>query len=117
MSECDLDAHIEDIRAIYRRKCGLMLGCLERELPKSVEFTRPEGGLFVWCTLPEGYDMSVFVKKALEKKVAVVPGTAFLCDPEGSTRSFRLNYSTPSDDDIREGCARLGAAAREMGIR
>ena len=51
------------------------------------------------------------------QKVAVVPGTAFLCDPEGSTRSFRLNYSTPSDDDIREGCARLGAAAREMGIR
>lgn len=121
MSECDLDGHIGDIRAIYRHKCGLMLQCLERELPGSVEFTRPSGGLFVWCTLPdgmpEGVDMNVFVQKAMEKKVAVVPGSAFLCDPAGSSRSFRLNYSTPSDDDIREGCARLGAAAREMGIK
>ncbi len=121
MSECDLDGHIEDIRAIYRHKCGLMLQCLERELPRSVEFTRPCGGLFVWCTLPEnipeGVDMNGFVQKALKKKVAVVPGSAFLCDPDGSSRSFRLNYSTPSDDDIREGCIRLGAAAREMGIK
>ncbi len=121
MSECDLDGHIDDIRAIYRHKCGLMLQCLERELPRSVEFTRPCGGLFVWCTLPEnipeGVDMNGFVQKALEKKVAVVPGSAFLCDPDGSSRSFRLNYSTPSDDDIREGCIRLGAAAREMGIK
>ena len=113
----DLDGHIRDIRAIYRRKCGLMLECLERELPATIGFTRPEGGLFVWCTLPQDCDMDVFVKRALEKRVAVVPGTAFLCDPDGKSQSFRINYSTPSDEEIREGCRRLGETARSLGIK
>lgn len=117
MTEYDLDGHIRDIRAIYRRKCGLMLECLERELPATIGFTRPEGGLFVWCTLPQDCDMDVFVKRALEKRVAVVPGTAFLCDPDGKSQSFRINYSTPSDEEIREGCRRLGETARSLGIK
>ena len=117
MTEYDLNGHIRDIRAIYRRKCGLMLECLERELPAAVSFTRPEGGLFVWCTLPQDCDMDAFVKQALEKRVAVVPGTAFLCDPDGKSQSFRINYSTPSDEEIREGCRRLGEAARSFGIK
>ena len=116
-AEYDLNGHIRDIRAIYRRKCGLMLECLERELPAAVSFTRPEGGLFVWCTLPQDCDMDAFVKQALEKRVAVVPGTAFLCDPDGKSQSFRINYSTPSDEEIREGCRRLGEAARSFGIK
>lgn len=117
MTEYDLDGHIRDIRAIYRHKCGLMLECLERELPATIGFTRPEGGLFVWCTLPQDCDMDVFVKRALEKRVAVVPGTAFLCDPDGRSQSFRINYSTPSDEEIREGCRRLGETARSLGIK
>lgn len=116
MTECDLDGHVREIQSIYRRKCGLMLGSLERELPASIEFTRPEGGLFVWCTLPHGCDMNEFVREALRHRVAVVPGTAFLCDPCGTSRSFRVNYSTPSDDEIREGCRRLGETARALGI-
>ena len=76
----------------------------------------PEGGLFVWCTLPDGCDMNAFVARALENKVAVVPGSAFLCDPDGASRSFRINYSTPSDENIREGCRRLGETARALGI-
>ena len=116
MTECDLEGHIRDIQAIYRHKCGLMLECLERELPASISFTRPEGGLFVWCTLPDGCDMNAFVARALENKVAVVPGSAFLCDPDGASRSFRINYSTPSDENIREGCRRLGETARALGI-
>lgn len=113
MTGCDLDAHIRAIRAIYRRKCALMLECLERELPHGITFTRPEGGLFLWCTLPEGADGAAFVKKALEKKVAVVPGATFDCTPGAPSRAFRLNYSTPTEEQIREGCLRLGAAARE----
>ncbi|MBQ9080214.1 MAG: PLP-dependent aminotransferase family protein [Clostridia bacterium] len=116
ITECDLDAHIEKIRAIYRRKCSLMISTLEECMPKSFKFTRPEGGLFVWCTLPEGVDMNAFVKKALEKKVAVVPGTTFNCDPDAPSRSVRLNYSTPTDDQIVEGCRRLGETAREFNI-
>jgi len=114
MTKSDLDGHIQAIRALYRHKCELMLGELERELPSSVKFTRPEGGLFIWCTLPEGSDMSAFVKKALEKKVAVVPGTTFNCDTDAPSLSFRLNYSTPSDEQIVEGVKRLGEAAREF---
>lgn len=114
MTECDLDAHIEQIRALYRSKCTLMLNCLERELPRELTFTRPEGGLFLWCTLPEGIDMNDFVKRALAKKVAVVPGTTFNCDTNAPSRSFRLNYSTPSNEQIIEGTRRLGEAAREI---
>lgn len=114
MTECDLDGHIAKIRALYRRKCDLMLGELEKHLPAGVTFTRPEGGLFLWCTLPEGVDMPAFVKSAIAKKVAVVPGTTFNCDEAAPSRSFRLNYSTPSDEQIKEGVKRLGEAAREF---
>lgn len=114
MTECDLDGHIASIRALYRRKCQLMLGELEKHLPKEITFTRPEGGLFIWCTLPEGVDMNAFVKSAIDKKVAVVPGTTFNCDTEAPSRAFRLNYSTPSDEQIVEGVKRLGEAAREF---
>ena len=114
MTECDLDAHIQKIRALYRHKCTLMLTQLEKELPAEITFTRPEGGLFIWCTLPEGADMNAFVRAALEKKVAVVPGTAFNCDTEAPSRSFRLNYSTPTDEEIVKGVKRLGEAARAL---
>ncbi len=113
MTECDLDGHIEKIRAIYRRKCGLMLDCLDREMPSEVTYTRPEGGLFIWCTLPEGCDATEFTRFAIGKKVAVVPGTAFNCDTEAPSRCFRLNYSTPSDEQIIEGIKTLGEIARE----
>ncbi len=114
VTECDLDGHIKKIRALYRRKCDLMLTELEKHLPAEVTFTRPEGGLFIWCTLPDGADMNAFVKRAIEKKVAVVPGTTFNCDTTAPSNSFRLNYSTPTDEQIIEGCKRLGEAAREF---
>ncbi len=114
MTERDLEGHIEKIRALYRAKCTLMLDMLDKHLPKEIHYTRPEGGLFIWCTLPEGVDMNAFVKAAIAKKVAVVPGTAFNCDTEAPSRSFRLNYSTPSDDDIRRGVELLGEVAREF---
>jgi 2-aminoadipate transaminase len=114
MTECDLDSHIQGIRDLYRRKCELMLTALENEMPQGFTFTRPEGGLFLWGTLPEGVDMTAFVQAALERKVAVVPGTAFSCDTNVPSRSFRLNYSTPSDEQIAEGAKRLGEAARAI---
>ena len=114
MTERDLDAHITEIRKIYRAKATLMLSELDRHMPKCVKYTRPEGGLFLWCTLPGGVSSADFVKKALERKVAVVPGTAFNCDTEAPSDSFRLNYSTPSDDDIVRGIRILGDLAREL---
>lgn len=114
MTEYDLDAHIEKINAIYRRKCALMVDALEKYMPKEVKYTKPEGGLFIWCTLPAHVDAPTFIKKAIERKVAVVPGTAFNCDTEAPSQSFRLNYSMPTDEQIDEGVRILGQLARDM---
>lgn len=114
MTERDLDAHIAEIRKIYAKKAGLMLSELDAYMPKCVKYTRPEGGLFLWCTLPGSVSSAEFVKNALARKVAVVPGTAFNCDTEAPSDSFRLNYSTPSDEDIVRGIGILSDLAREM---
>ena len=110
----DLDAHIAKIRALYRDKCALMLRTLDEYMPKEVKYTRPEGGLFLWATLPDRVNEKEFVKKAIERKVAVVPGETFNCDVNAISHSFRLNYSTPSDEEIVTGCRILGETAREM---
>ncbi len=117
ITECDLDRHIEGIRDIYRRKCTLMLKALEDYMPDCVKFTRPEGGLFIWCTLPEEIDLGEFVKAAIANKVAVVPGTAFNCDTEAPSNSFRLNYSTPSEEQITTGVKLLGETVKQFLAR
>ena len=114
MTECDLDAHIAMIRQVYGRKCKLMLDRLEAELPAAVKFTRPEGGLFIWVTLPDGVDAAAFLKACIAEKLMIVPGATFNCDVTEGSMSFRLNYSTPSDEQIKEGVARLGKVAREF---
>lgn len=114
MTEYDLDAHIEGIRSLYRKKCNLMLDELERNMPECVKFTRPEGGLFIWCTLPDCINLDEFVKAAIANKVAVVPGTAFNCDVDAPSNSFRLNYSTPSDEQIINGVKILGDTVKQF---
>ena len=107
------EPHLESIRELYRRKCGLMLSEMDACFPKEVTYTRPEGGLFLWCTLPDGIDLNDFVKSALARKVAVVPGTAFNCDADSYSNSFRMNYSTPSDEQIVRGVRILGEILKE----
>lgn len=114
MTECDLDAHILGIRKLYLDKCTRMLAALDAHMPKEIRYTRPEGGLFLWCTLPNGMDSAPFVKEAINRKVAVVTGSAFCCDPDGKSDSFRLNYSMPSDEDIDRGVQILADVAREI---
>ncbi|MBE6549796.1 MAG: PLP-dependent aminotransferase family protein [Ruminococcaceae bacterium] len=115
MSEFDIDGHIAKINDLYRKKCTLMLDCIDKYIDSEyAEFTRAEGGLFIWGTLKGMTDSTPLVKKALEKKVAVVPGSAFNCDPSLPSPSFRLNYSTPSDEQIVTGIKALGETIREM---
>ena len=109
-----MDAHVQEIRALYREKCGKMLECLDREMPDYVTYTRPEGGLFLWCTLPDEIDSNIFVKKAVEKNVFVVPGTAFNCDETKGSQSFRLNYSMPSMEEIEKGIKILADIIKEL---
>ncbi len=101
------EKHLDMIRGIYRNKCRLMCQCMEDGFKGKVEFTRPDGGLFIWCQLPEGSDMLEFCKKSIDLGVAVVPGTAFLTDETESCISFRANYTTPSDDQIVKGVSIL----------
>ena len=107
MEQYDLEAHIEKIRAIYRRKLNLMCDLIDSELGDFVKYVRPQGGLFVWCELPGNVDMLEFVKECIANKVALVPGTAFMINDE-NTNCFRMNFSTPSDEKIVEGMKILG---------
>lgn len=113
LNNFDVDAHINKIRDIYRKKLNLMCECIDRELGDFVEYVRADGGLFLWCRLPDDVDMLEFVSKAIEKKVAVVPGSAFLMNDTDKTQYIRLNFSTPSDEGIVNGIKALGEVAKE----
>lgn len=109
----DLLARIKDI---YRAKCALMTGLLDEKMAGFASYVRPEGGLFIWCRLPDGCDMMKFCEAGVSRKVAVVPGTAFAADTEGDcARHIRLNFSTPTDAQIAEGMGVLGELARGFG--
>ena len=114
MKRYDVDEHIEKIRKIYRRKLNLMCDMIDSELGDAVSYVRPEGGLFIWCELPEDVDALEFVKKSAENMVALVPGTAFLTDVDGKSNAVRFNFSTPADDKIVEGMKILGRVIKEM---
>ncbi len=110
----DLDAHIEEIKKLYRHKASLMLGELDRNMPEKIEFTRPDGGLFIWCTIKGITDCSGFVRDAIAEKVAVVPGATFNSVEGTPSPSFRLNYSMPSDENIVKGIGILGKIAAKL---
>ena len=114
MEHYDFDGHIQKIRALYKHKSGLMLSAIRETFPKEVGYTVPQGGLFLWCTLPEGADMLAFVQFVKERGVSVVPGVAFNVEEGTPSRCFRLNYSTPSDEKVVEGTRRLGQALQEF---
>lgn len=115
LSTCDMENHLKDIRKIYKHKCELMLSEIKKNFSSKVKFTKPKGGLFIWCTLPSDCDMMGFCKRAVsEFKVAVVPGTAFTINETDKTTSFRLNFSTPTDEQIVKGCELIGELSKEM---
>ena len=92
-----------------------MLDNIEKYIPSDkVTFTSPEGGLFVWGKVKGITDVSPLIQKFIEKKVAVVPGSTFNCDTSAPSPCFRLNYSTPSDEQIVEGIKRIGQAFAEL---
>ncbi len=110
LEKYDIDAHISSIRKLYKHKAELMLSCLDEKMPKWVKYTRPDGGLFIWVTLPDEFDSNEVAKLATQKLVAVVPGSSFEPDVNAFSHSFRLNYSMPSDEQIVEGVDRLAEA-------
>lgn len=104
----DYDGHIAEIRALYQSQCSIMLDAMAECFPASISYTKPDGGMFIWCTLPEGRTALDFFYQAVERKVAVAPGDPFYVAPK-AVRTFRLNYTNASPDEIREGIRRIGA--------
>ncbi|MBO4940823.1 MAG: PLP-dependent aminotransferase family protein [Clostridia bacterium] len=109
-----IDDHIKKLRAAYGRKCRLMMSAMDKYFPEEVKHTHPEGGLFLFCTLPDGFDSKELMKKALEKNVAFVPGTSCMIDDEAVYNTFRMNYSTASEEDIEKGIKALGEVIHEF---
>ncbi len=114
LTEYDLDAHIAKIRELYKRKSALMLSCLDDIGDSRIEYTRPDGGLFIWAWLKDFGDHDGFIKKLAAKKLVVVPGRTFNCDEEKPSDGFRLNYSTPSDEQIIKGTEILKETLKEI---
>lgn len=115
MKKYDIDKYIEKNRKLYKEKYECMVSAMEEYFPKDkVLWTKPQGGIFLWCTCPTISDVSEIVAKALEKKVAIVPGSNFAIDQNEKSNKFRLNYSSASKEDIREAIKRLGAVLDEL---
>jgi 2-aminoadipate transaminase len=106
-------AYIDDLVGIYRERRDAMLDALERHFPPQATWTHPEGGLFVWATLPEYIDTTDLLAKALREDVAFVPGAAAYVDGRGGS-SMRLNFSGSDAEKIREGIERIGHVVAEQ---
>lgn len=102
-----LDEHVRTIRRVYRERRDVMLAALERYFPPGVHWTHPQGGLFLWVTLPAWVNTTEMLPHAIEEKVAYVPGTDFFATG-GGQNTMRLNFSNACPDKIEEGIRRLG---------
>jgi 2-aminoadipate transaminase len=106
--------YVESLIEIYRTRRDAMLAALREHFPAEATWTEPEGGLFVWATLPEYIDTGDLLAKALREDVAFVPGQAAYMDDGRGRNSMRLNFSGVGEDEIREGIRRIGAAVADQ---
>lgn len=115
MKKYNIDSYIEKNRKLYKEKCDCMIDAMNEYFPKGkVTWTVPDGGIFLWCQCPAITDISEIVNKALEKKVAIVPGNNFAIDQKLPSNQFRLNFSSASKENITEGVRRLGEVLTEL---
>ena len=107
------EEYVRSLIEIYRRRRDVMLDALAEHFPREAHWTHPEGGLFIWATLPDYIDTTDLLARALDEHVAFVPGRAAFMDGRGGS-SLRLNFSGVDEDQIREGIRRLGEVVREQ---
>jgi 2-aminoadipate transaminase len=108
-----LDEHIPTIRTLYANQCQAMLDAMAEHFPPSVSWTKPEGGMFIWVTLPKQIDAMKLLNTAIASRVAFVPGAPFYAN-EGETNTLRLSFVTVPPERIREGIAILGKLIAAM---
>jgi 2-aminoadipate transaminase len=109
-----LNGNIEKARLIYKTRRDLMVELLTEQLGDRLSFAVPDGGLFIWATLRDGSDGMHIAKAAGQRKVAIVPGSAFSPDESAAVSAIRLNFSLPNEEQIRKGVKRLTAAMNDM---
>ena len=114
MTKYDYPAHIQFLRDLYRKKAKFAMDLMDQYLLPKITYKPIQGGLFIWCTLPEGVDMPGFCKQAVLRKVCVVPGNAFLTDESEPCQCFRTNFSTPTDQQLEKGIKILGQLVNEL---
>ncbi|PNR96095.1 PLP-dependent aminotransferase family protein [Petrotoga olearia] len=115
LKENDLDKHIINIKTRYGSQKNAMIKSIKKYFPKNVEYTDPQGGMFLWITLPNNISALELFDKAIEKKVAFVPGDPFYIN-KNNVNTLRLNYSCANEKNIEEGIKRLTSAIQELVI-
>ena len=116
LAKHDWKGQIKAYREAYRERCEAMLGALDQHLPEGCTWTKPDGGFYVWLTLPEGMDAKAMLPRAITERIAYVPGTAFYADAFGC-RQLRLSYCYPTPERIKEGVRRLASVvAAELDL-
>jgi len=112
-----LDPHIRGIVAAYRRRRDAMLMALEEHFPRGVRWSRPEGGFFLWVTLPEGMNADRLLEEAMREKVMFVPGSCYFANftNGGGESSLRLNFSAYGEEKLTRGIERLARAIARGG--
>jgi 2-aminoadipate transaminase len=105
--------YIGSLVEIYRRRRDVMLDALAEHFPREAEWTHPQGGLFIWATMPDYIDTTDLLARALQEKVAFVPGRAAYLDGRGGS-AMRLNFSGARESEIREGVRRIGEVVHEQ---
>jgi 2-aminoadipate transaminase len=105
--------YVRSLIEIYRRRRDVMLDALAEHFPREARWTHPQGGLFIWATLPDYIDTTDLLARALQEHVAFVPGRAAYVDGRGGS-AMRLNFSGVDEDEIREGIRRIGEVVGEQ---
>lgn len=114
MTNYDFDKHLENLRNIYHKKAQFMMDLMDEYLvPLGITYAKITGGLFTMCTLPKHIDMPKFCKEAVLNNVCVVPGNAFLTEENEECHTFRVNFSTPTDEQLERGIKLLAQTANK----
>lgn len=108
-----LTQHLPMVRELYKQQCGYMLDAMAEHFPSTASWTRPEGGMFIWVTLPEHIDGTKLLARAIERNVAFVPGEPFYAGAGGKSNTLRLSFVTVPEEKIRSGIAILGQLIKE----
>lgn len=111
ITKYDFKSHLAMLREIYTKKAQFCMDLLDKYCAPAITYNKIDGGLFIWCDLDESIDMPAFCKEAVLNKVCVVPGNAFLTDENDKCNSFRINFSTPTDEQLEKGIKILGNLA------